>query len=55
MLEKSKSINPKILQLTHVEDRLLKEGINFIGFLKEVINSVGFFIIDFFTVKELKR
>ena len=44
MLEKSKSINPKTPQLTHVEDRQLKE----------VINLVGFLIIDFFTVKDLK-
>ena len=39
-----KSINSKTPQLTHVEDRLLKE----------VINLVGFLIIDFFTVKDLK-
>jgi len=44
MLEKLKGINPKTPQLTHVEDRLLKE----------VINLVGFLIIEFFVFKDLK-
>jgi hypothetical protein len=45
VLKKSKNKNPKTTQLTHVEFRLLKK----------VINLIGFLIIDFFVVKDLKR
>jgi hypothetical protein len=45
VLKKSKNKNPKTAQLTHVEFKLLKE----------VINLIGFLIIDFFVVKDLKR
>jgi hypothetical protein len=65
VLEKSKSINLKTLQLTHVEDILLKEMTNLVGFLiidffvakdlKMLTYLVGFLIIHFFAVKDLKR